>query len=305
MRLQSLQFLSMLLTSQPEQEHNLLKLLANKLGDSERSIASRASYHLLNILQAHPGMKGVLVREVADLILKPPSKLSHPATSKGAGGSKSVANATTANVNARYYGIVTFNQIVLSSKTQTDREVANKLLEVYFEVFRTVLGEGKVGEGAGKNNTADEGEGAVNERDGKGREEKRKMREKDRLRKLRHSNAGTTQGGLMDGSNDSDSKLISALLTGVNRALVFSNMDDALLDKQMDTLFRLTHEGGGSFNVAVQALGLIGKVAERRPVSVYIRQTSSRDPLTVLNFFARISTRVSYERCIQHCSILV
>ena len=273
MRLQSLQFLSMLLTSQPEQEHNLLKLLVNKLGDSERSIASRASYHLLNILQAHPGMKAVLVREVADLILKPPSqsrvpsKPSHPSTSKGTGRGKSIANATTANVNARYYGIVTFNQIVLSSKTQTDRAVANKLLEVYFEVFRTILGEGKVGEGAGKNDAEHEGEGAVNERDGKGREEKRKMREKDRLRKLRHSNAGTTQGGLVDGSNDSDSKLISALLTGVNRALVFSNMDDALLDKQMDTLFRLTHEGGGSFNVAVQALGLIGKVAERRPVS--------------------------------------
>jgi ribosome biogenesis protein MAK21 len=263
----------MLLTSQPEQEHNLLKLLANKLGDSERSIASRASYHLLNILQAHPGMKGVLVREVADLILKPPSqprassKPSHSSTSKGSGGGKSITNTTTANVNARYYGIVTFNQIVLSSKTQTDRAVANKLLEVYFEVFRTVLGEGKTGEGTGKNDTEGEGDGAVNERDGKGREEKRKMREKDRLRKLRHSNAGTTQGGLVDGSNDSDSKLISALLTGVNRALVFSNIDDALLDKQMDTLFRLTHEGGGSFNVAVQALGLIGKVAERRPVS--------------------------------------
>jgi ribosome biogenesis protein MAK21 len=282
MRLRSLQFLSMLLTSQPEQEHNLLKLLANKLGDSERSIASRASYHLLNILQAHPGMKGVLVREVADLILKPPSqykahsKVSHPST-KGASGSKSIANTTTANVNARYYGIVTFNQIVLSSKTPTDRGVANKLLEVYFEVFRTVLGEGNVGEGAGKN---DEGDEAVNERDGKGREEKRKMREKDRLRKLRHSNVGTTQGGLVDGSNDSDSKLISALLTGVNRALVFSNLDDALLDKQMDTLFRLTHEGGGSFNVAVQALGLIGKVAERRPVSIYIKQASRIDPLT-------------------------
>lgn len=267
MRLQSLQFLSMLLTSQPEQEHNILKLLTNKLGDSERSVASRASYHLLNLLQAHPGMKGILVREVADLILKPPShpkpqaKSSGSATSKGIAGSKSAGNASTANVNARYYGIVTFNQIVLSSKIKSDKEVANKLIEVYFEVFRTILGEGK-------SEAETEQDGAPDTRDGKGREEKRKLREKDKLRKLRRNDSSAANGGLVDGnSNDSDSKLITALLTGVNRALVFADMDDTVMDKQMDTLFRLTHEGGGSFNVAVQALGLIGKVAEKRPVS--------------------------------------
>lgn len=265
MRLQSLQFLSTLLTSQPEQEHNLLKLLANKLGDSERPVSSRASYYLLNLLQSHPGMKAVVVREVADLILKSASHSRLPSSKNG----KDTPAHSGINVNARYYGIITFNQIVLSSKEQGDRDVANRLLEIYFEVFKDLLGEGNPKDKRDIRNSLEAGsEKHVVE--GQGREERRKLREKARLKALRDKGTGVSQGVLSDQNiNDADSKLISALLTGVNRALVYASIDDVVLDKQMDTLFRLTHEGGGSFNVSVQALGLIAKVAERRPVGYY------------------------------------
>jgi hypothetical protein len=42
-------------------------------------------------------------------------------------------------------------------------------------------------------------------------------------------------------------------------------MNNDVLDKHMDTLFRITHEA--TFNVTIQALVLIEKVAESRPVS--------------------------------------
>ncbi|KAF7966143.1 hypothetical protein HWV62_39942, partial [Athelia sp. TMB] len=66
-RTQSLSLIGALLRSKPEQEHNLLRLLVNKLltrvfpqGDTEKSICARASHHLLTLVQAHPAMKSVI-----------------------------------------------------------------------------------------------------------------------------------------------------------------------------------------------------------------------------------------------------
>ncbi len=60
-----------LLRDKPEQEQNLLRLLVNKLGDPERSVASKTSNHILELLTAHPAMKFIVVREIANLIMKP------------------------------------------------------------------------------------------------------------------------------------------------------------------------------------------------------------------------------------------
>lgn len=255
-RTQTMALIAQLLVSKPEQEQNLLRLLVNKLGDSERAVASKASYHLHNLLQMHPQMKGVVVREVSALVLKPPSKQASTPTTKPATGNKPEKIAI--NVHARYYAVVTFNQIVLSSKTQAEKEVAARLVEVYFQLFRSILGErdksGDIGE--------DKDEGDT--KDGKGREERRKLREKDKLRQRKQNKPSQKSGdGLADAAADADSKITSAILTGVNRALPFAGIDNAALDRHMDTLFRITHEA--SFNVSIQALVLIQRVSETRP----------------------------------------
>jgi len=130
-------------------------------GDGEKQISSRASYHILQILQAHPSMKSVVIREMTSLIFSP---VAVPrSTSKG---------KDTANEHARYYATITLNQIVLQPG---DTDVALQLIDVYFRMFEDLLGEGKVAE---------------NEEDAHG-------------------------------------KLISAILTGMNRALPFAKLDTA------------------------------------------------------------------------------
>ncbi|TIC76117.1 CBF-domain-containing protein [Wallemia mellicola] len=112
---QAIMLIFQLLKDKPEQEHNLLRLLINKLGDPSRQVASKASNQLLVILQAHPAMKGIISREVGDLIFRP-----HISES------------------AKYYAIITLNQIMF---TKADTGVANKLIEIYFNCFKDFLRE--------------------------------------------------------------------------------------------------------------------------------------------------------------------
>jgi ribosome biogenesis protein MAK21 len=42
--------------------------------------------------------------------------------------------------HARYYAAITFNQIVLSP-SQADRDVARELVNIYFELFKDILGQ--------------------------------------------------------------------------------------------------------------------------------------------------------------------
>ncbi|TIB68406.1 hypothetical protein E3P77_01125 [Wallemia ichthyophaga] len=114
-RQQAVMLIFQLLKNKPEQEHNLLRLLVNKLGDPSRQVASKASNQLLVVLQAHPAMKGIISREVGDLIFRP-----------------------NMSDSAKYYAIITLNQIMF---TKADTGVANKLIEIYFNCFKDFLRE--------------------------------------------------------------------------------------------------------------------------------------------------------------------
>ncbi|KAK4987131.1 RNA-binding ribosome biosynthesis protein mak21 [Elasticomyces elasticus] len=103
-----------LLRDKPEQEENLLRLLVNKLGDTDKKIASRASYLLLQLETTHPAMKDIIVQAIESECLFRPGQSSH----------------------AKYYAIITLNQTILSMKEQ---EVANKLLGIYFSLFVQLL----------------------------------------------------------------------------------------------------------------------------------------------------------------------
>ena len=121
-RIQAITFVFQLLRDKPEQEQNLLRLLVNKLGDNDRSVASRVSYHLMQVVQTHPQMKGIIINEVSASIFG------------GLGGDAKGASS-------RYYSVITFNQMVLSAR---ESAVADRLMDLYFKIFREMLGEGEM-----------------------------------------------------------------------------------------------------------------------------------------------------------------
>lgn len=151
--------------------------------------------------------------------------------------------------HAKYYAIITLNQTVLSSR---DHDVANKLLNIYFAVFTSLL----------KNDTKD-GVVAAGTSGGKHvKFDEAKKPEKMNKKAIARAAAKEKQNQYEE---DINAKLISAVLTGVNRAFPFSKVDDDVFDRHMDTLFRITHSG--NFNTGIQALMLIFQVSNSKQVS--------------------------------------
>ena len=103
-----------LLKDKPEQEENLLRLLVNKLGDTDRKIASRASYLILQLQNTHPAMKMEITKGIETNCLLRPNQSAH----------------------AKYYAVITLNQTILAQK---EHQLANKLLDIYFSIFIELL----------------------------------------------------------------------------------------------------------------------------------------------------------------------
>jgi ribosome biogenesis protein MAK21 len=104
-----------LLKSKPEQEANLLRLGVNKLGDSDKKVASRVSYLLLQVQQAHPAMKNIIVNSISELLFRPGS-----------------------DYHSRYYSVITLNQTIIAHK---EIDVANTLMKTYLSLFERLLAE--------------------------------------------------------------------------------------------------------------------------------------------------------------------
>jgi len=196
-RIQAITFVFQLLRDKPEQEQNLLRLLVNKLGDNDRSVASRVSYHLMQVVQTHPQMKGIIINEVSASIFG------------GLGGDAKGASS-------RYYSVITFNQMVLSAR---ESAVADRLMDLYFKLFREMLGEGAVRE---KEQVAAKMEKAAADKE---QEDDGAEVEKPRRRKRKGGKKGDDDE--FAALEESDSKMISAILTGINRALPFATLDDS------------------------------------------------------------------------------
>lgn len=111
--------------------------------------------------------------------------------------------------HAKYYAITTLNQTILSSK---EEEVAKKLLSIYFGLFVSLLKKPEVIKPSGpklnKKGEIQGGGGAM----GKKAREKLTAEEEAKL-----------------ASEETTEKMISAVLTGVNRAFPFTKTDDLTL----------------------------------------------------------------------------
>jgi len=166
-------------------------------------------------------MKVVVVREMTSLILRP--SIMTPATaptptnthirftdettkpaSKPKQKQKSKPDAApkkAGNDHARYYATITLNQIVFGPG---DKDVAVQVIDVYFQMFKDLLGE---------NSSFDKQENA-DDRDGETAGKKKKRKTSKEV----VGDSGFTE------VEDASSKLISAILTGVNRALPYAKL---------------------------------------------------------------------------------
>ncbi|EHL00902.1 hypothetical protein M7I_3297 [Glarea lozoyensis 74030] len=214
-----------LLKEKPEQEANLLRLLVNKLGDPDKKIASRTSYLLLQLQTSHPLMKPIIIKSIETELLLKPGQSSH----------------------ARYYAINTLNQTILRAN---EEEVAKKLLDIYFELFVSLLK---------KKEPKPEPTGPSINRKGQVQGGGAPMGKKAKAKATKEEEAKLA-------SQETTEKMISAVLSGVNRAFPFSKADDLSLEKHMDTLFRITHSS--NFNTSVQALMLIEQLATTKHLAV-------------------------------------
>ncbi|CZT05077.1 related to MAK21-protein required for 60S ribosomal subunit biogenesis [Rhynchosporium agropyri] len=148
--------------------------------------------------------------------------------------------------HAKYYAINTLNQTILSGR---EEETAKMLLGIYFELFVALLKkpEPKVVVGPPINRKGQvQGGGAP-----MGKKAKAKATKEEEAKLI---------------SEETTEKMISAVLTGVNRAFPFSKSDDTSLEKHMDTLFKITHSS--NFNTSVQALMLIEQLSTSKHLAV-------------------------------------
>jgi len=170
-----------LLSGCPEQEQLHLERLINRLGDPTRAVAAKAMHHLNQLIEQHPSMKDVMVKEVERLLYRP-----------------------NISPKAQYYGICFLSQLMLDRhQGSAATNLASKLVNIYFSFFKLTIKKGEI-----------------------------------------------------------DTKLMSALLTGVNRAFPYSSLEPKQLDQQMETMHKLVHMV--SFNISVQTLTLLYQIMDSR-----------------------------------------
>ncbi|KAJ1960338.1 RNA-binding ribosome biosynthesis protein mak21 [Dipsacomyces acuminosporus] len=225
-----------LLEQKPEQEQNLLRLLVNKLGDTEKQLAAKTSYLILKLLNVHPNMKYVVVKTIQELLL----------------------TKSSTKERAQYYTMITLNQIILSSK---DAQTANLLLEVYFVFFKKLL---KLTRDTDEDEAAvDDGEDAKepssNTAKGKKQPPKKAYVGQKALKKAKEE----AEKKRAEEERSMGNKLLAAILTGLNRALPFAQMEDEIMDKHIGVIFQIAH--AGNFNTVVQSLVLLFQIVRQRP----------------------------------------
>ncbi|KAG5008950.1 hypothetical protein JHK87_017465 [Glycine soja] len=223
----ALKAIYVLLSRKSEQERRLLSALVNKLGDPDNKAASNADFHLSNLLSDHPNMKAVVINEVDSFLFRP-----------------------HLGPRSQYHAVNFLSQIRLTNKGDGPK-VAKRLIDVYFALFKVLtfprildslsLYLQVLISGTSSNQKFDKSSKA-NPKEEKSRESS-------------------------ESHVELDSRLLSSLLTGVNRAFPFvsSNEADDIVDIQTPVLFQLVHSK--NFNVGVQALMLLDKISSKNQIA--------------------------------------
>ncbi|KAI3711943.1 hypothetical protein L1987_70492 [Smallanthus sonchifolius] len=142
-------------------------------------------------------------------------------------------------MRAKYHAVNFLSQVRLSHSGD-GAKVAKRLVEVYFALFKLLISEG----------------GGLN----------KQKKSKEEYKKASSSSKDKDAKSDVDSHVEMDSRLLSALLTGVNRAFpyVSSNEADDIVEAQTPMLFQLVHSK--NFNVGVQALMLLDKISSKNQI---------------------------------------
>lgn len=223
-----------------EQYFEILKILESWSNDELEFSKTRATSYIYELLKEKPEQEANLLRLLINKLGDPVKKIasqasyllmqllaSHPAMKA------IVVSAIDTDfifkpaqtIHAKYYAAVTLNQTALSMK---EEGVAAKLLDIYFGLFKTIL----------KPSKEKEGQATVKSETRHQRQKKRKPQEQ-----------GTDQ------EHEFKEKLISAVLTGINRAYPYCGTEHQRFNDHIDTLFLITHSA--NFNTSIQAMMLI------------------------------------------------
>jgi ribosome biogenesis protein MAK21 len=143
------------------------------------------------------------------------------------------------NLHAKYYAVITLNQTVLSTK---DQPLSRKLLDVYFALFRSML----------KHKKSDQPDNLKAFKKGE------KLNRKAMVRAKKQADVERVE-------EETSEKMLAQVLTGVNRAFPFAELDTATFDAHLDTLYKITHSS--NFNTSVQALILIEMIIQSKNVT--------------------------------------
>ena len=213
---------SSLLLQVPEGEEILLTMIVNKIGDPTRKIASAAGHQLRLILDEHPAMVSVVAREVQQLAHRP-----------------------HLSPRALYSCVVFLNQLQLTKdpndehSSETDGTAVTRkssttslpasLINTYFHLFEMTVKKEEVNS------------------------KKNKMSDKKK------SNNNITKKDSASSSGTMKSRLLGALLTGVNRAHPYLPKKDAAMEQHIDSLYRISHTAPPS--ASTQALMLLFQLA--------------------------------------------
>uniref|UniRef100_A0A1S3CH26 CCAAT-binding factor domain-containing protein n=1 Tax=Cucumis melo TaxID=3656 RepID=A0A1S3CH26_CUCME len=141
-------------------------------------------------------------------------------------------------LRAKYHAVNFLSQMRLSQKGDGP-QVAKRLIDVYFALFKVLVAS----EDQKKQNSGEEDK-----------------------KKASRSSKDIKAKDLSESHVEMDSRILSALLAGVNRAFpyVLSKEADDIIEVQSPMLFQLVHSK--NFNVAVQGFMLLDKVSSKNQV---------------------------------------
>ncbi|KAL9157163.1 hypothetical protein ABFS82_09G127300 [Erythranthe guttata] len=139
-------------------------------------------------------------------------------------------------LRAKYHAVNFLSQIRLSHKGDGPK-AAKRLIDIYFALFKLLISEAGAAQSAGKYN-----------------------------KKASSSSKEDKEKAPADSHIEMDSRLLSALLTGVNRVFPFVSSEEAddVVEVQTPLLFQLVHSK--NFNVGVQALMLLDKISSKNQI---------------------------------------
>ncbi|ANZ74417.1 BA75_00086T0 [Komagataella pastoris] len=243
-----------------KQYFKFIGVLEHLLNDPISHIRVTVLRHIFNLLASKPEQEANLLRlgvnKLGDSDNKINSKTSylllkleeqHPAMVKVILDAIIDVCFKSKEYHTQYYSVLTLNQTILSVR---EVEIANQLVKTYFSLFeKTLLSNDKTNNLQLKAKEVTLGK-------------QKKSIKRGKKGGISVKKIELTQDELMDERN---SKLFSAILTGLNRALPYSKLPDDIFTKHLDTLFRITHST--NFNTSVQALILIHRITVEQNVS--------------------------------------